>query len=365
MSLRSPRTLLEGAHRQPPERRLTRSLLLGLALLLASCGSEPPTHQRIEGKTMGTTWSVQWHGAALNPARLSETIEARLEQLNLSLSNWRDDSEISRFNRASAHQPTHVSSDLQVVLDAAQRAHEDSEGVFSITLAPLMRAWGFQGTGWPRRPQDAEIQSLLPRSDLSLLHWDSRERQLSKAIDELELDLSALAKGYAVDALSELLREAGASNHLVEIGGELRARGRRVDGRVWRVAIARPAGLSRTASPAVPLDNAAIATSGDYQQYFEQDGQRYAHILDPRDGRPARSTLASATVVAASAMQADALATWLMVLDAEDALAVAQQRALAVYLIERVDRGYRIRQSEAMRLLLENRGESDTAKPDR
>ena len=350
---------------RPPKNGAVQALMLMLALLLCSCDPAPGTHQRIEGETMGTSWSAQWHDAELDPAWLAAAMEARLEELNQSLSNWREDSEISRFNHGRAHEPMQVSEDLQAVLDAAQGTYEDSEGAFNIALAPLMRAWGFQGSGLPRRPEAAEVRSLLPRTDLSQLKWDSRARQLTKAIDELELDLSALAKGYAVDALSELLLEAGASNHLVEIGGELRARGHRPDGSAWRVAIAQPASLSLSAQPTVPLHNLAIATSGDYQQFFEQDGQRYAHILDPRNGRPARSSTASATVVAASAMQADALATWLMVLDTEDALALAQQRSLAVYLIERLDDGYRIRQSEAMRLLRDTHRGSGITKPGR
>ena len=290
------------------------------------------------GPTMGTTFLVKVAAEDLSQeehAEIARVIRERLVAVNGRMSNWDPGSEISRFNGHASMEPFRASRELSNVIAASLEVSEASGGAFDITIRPLVQAWGFgDGARITGGPNAAEIELLLERVGW----WRVRVQgeALVKSQPGVECDLSAIAKGYGVDAVSEDLVRLGYPEHLVEIGGELRGRGRKLDGSPWRVAIEVPEPESRrSVHEVVPLAGWGMATSGDYRNYYERDGLRISHTIDPRDGRPIRHALASVTVLAGEAMWADAWATALNVLGPEAGYALAEERALAAYFIIR------------------------------
>ena len=246
------------------------------------------------------------------------------------MSNWRQDSELSRFNRSAADVDFVASSATIEVFRIARHVSERSGGAFDVTVGPLVRAWGFgpgtDPTAAPDPPQAAELEAMR-----AFTGWDGIEIAdgvLRKRDARLECDLSAVAKGWGVDRVSGALAELGFADHLVELGGEVRASGTKPGDRPWRIAIERPDPASRDALEILDLRDVAIATSGDYRNYYERDGQRISHTIDPRRGRPVRHTLASVTVAHSSTAWADAWATALNVLGPEEGPALARAEGL-------------------------------------
>ena len=290
------------------------------------------------GATMGTTFLVKVAVADLSRqshAALAREIRARLAAVNASMSTWDPESEISRFNRHGSDQPFSSSPELRKVIDTALQVSRASGGAFDITIRPLVQAWGFgDGARLAAEPSSAELSDL--REHVGWRRIQVRDDLLTKSDAQAECDLSAIAKGYAVDRISEDLVRLGYPDHLVEIGGELRARGRKLDGSSWRVAIEAPQfEVQRSIHDVLPLVDMAMATSGDYRSYYEREGVRISHTIDPRDGRPIRHALASVTVLAEEALWADAWATALNVLGSEAGYDLAEERGLAAYFIIR------------------------------
>jgi thiamine biosynthesis lipoprotein len=316
-----------------------------LAMVIAACS---PAIEQIEmsGETMGTTYTIKVVGATIDASELGPRVNAVFEKINVQMSTWSPDSEISRFNRSRASDWFEISDEFLLVLDAARRINRQTEGAFDVTVSGLVNLWGF---GAPERrskiPQADEIAALLVHTGLGAFEIDASRKAVRKVDPEVQLDLSGIAKGYAVDLIAELLQQAGIGDFLVDIGGEIRSSGKRLDGSSWRVAIERPYGQSRSIESIeviVPLDNAAIATSGDYRNYFEIGDKRYSHIIDPRTGNPPDNRVASVSVITGDTMTADALATGLMVMGTEKALALAARNNLAVMIIERDGTGSRV-----------------------
>lgn len=283
---------------------------------------------------MGTTWSVR----VAVPARyrldpLHARIQQRLDGIVQQMSNWEPDSDISRYNRAPAGSWLPLPPDFAHVLECALEVARASGGAFDPTLGTLVRLWGF-GPGIADRgqlPEAASLQTQRSRCGWQRLQLEYRdgERVLLQP-GGLEIDLSAIAKGYGVDAVLEMLLEEGLDCALVEVGGELRGHGRRPDGNPWRVLVEPAPGDSDGEPPMVlALDDCAVATSGDRWHAFEHGGRRYSHSIDPRTGSPVPDTLAAVTVVAADAVHADAWATALTVLGPEHGAALAERLGLA------------------------------------
>jgi thiamine biosynthesis lipoprotein len=302
-------------------------LLPLLALhLLVGCGRVETTFR---GKAMGTTYMVKVVGDRFSRTNhLKPLIEARLETVEASMSTYRPDSEISRFNDVNqAGRAFAPSADLLAVMRAAAEIHTATGGAWDGTLDPLVTLWGFgreQHSG--RMPSAAEIEALLPRVGFDRISITPAGR-LVKGDGRLTLDLASIAKGYGVDAVARLLADRGCSDFLVEVGGEVYAAGRRTDGKPWRVGINRPdraAGFSEVYKVVALTDN-GFATSGDYRNYFEADGRYFSHILDPRTGYPVESGVVSASVLAESCTLADGLATALMVMGPEAGLALVER----------------------------------------
>ena len=328
--------------------------MLAAALILAGCGKSPETFE-LRGQAMGTTWSIRviapadGSGVALEPLR--ERVTARLEEFENVFSTWRPDSEVSRFNAREGEEWFAVSPLFLDVLEEAVRVSELTGGAFDVTAGPLVELWGFGSGGAAERiPDRAALDRLLPATGGEHLQWRESPPAVRRTRPGMQLDFSAIAKGYAADEICDLLFEAGLSDYLVEIGGEVSARGMRADGQAWSIGIESP---DRTGvTEAVPLWDAAIATSGDYRNYFEHDGRRYSHVLDPRTGWPVHHGLTSVTVIASSAATADALATALLVLGPETGLQLAVDHGMAARLAVRTEDGLTVLRTPAFEATL-------------
>ncbi|MBN7798397.1 FAD:protein FMN transferase [Parahaliea mediterranea] len=310
---------------------------LALALVLAGCGSGAGEAVRLDGRTMGTTWSVTYSPAGGAPPAESvrEALQARLDGVNASMSTYRDDSEITRFNGAPVGEWFTVSEAFLTVLGAALDIGARSEGAYDVTVAPLVDLWGFgPGAGAGGVPDAAAIAALRPQVGQRYLEIDRAASRVRKT-RAVSVDFSSIAKGYAVDELARYLLGQQIADFLVEVGGEMRLSGSSPRGDAWRIAVEQPTAGARAPAVALRPGDAAVATSGDYRNFFEMDGRRYSHSIDPRSGYPVAHDLVSVTVVADTAMVADAWATALEVLGAEDAMRVANAQALAVYFIRR------------------------------
>ena len=294
--------------------RLFSILLIVIFILIWQFGDNNDFEEKvIEGTTMGTTYQVKI--ISNNEAELKEKIDSLLTDLNLSLSTYIDSSEISRFNRRSSLE---ISPDYFIpVFQASADIYEETEGAFDPTVMPVVNAWGFGPAGRMDLPDSSVVDSLLQVIGLEKLSL--RNNVLIKEDPRIQLDFSAIAKGYGVDLLSEFLDSKGAENYMVEIGGEVRCKGVNMDGEIWRLGIEDPTEES-TLSAIVGLDNRAMATSGNYRNYYIKDGRKYAHMINPKTGYPVIHSILSATVLAEECMIADGLATAFMVMGEQKAI---------------------------------------------
>ena len=323
-------------------------LALALAVAPAGCAREPAASRLVElsGPTMGTTWSVKLVPGeeGLGPERsqeLDKAIRDDLARINLLMSTWDPESELSRFNRSPSVEPFAVAPETAAVFRWAIELAALTDGALDVTMAPLVEAWGF-GPAEGRvtdAPDDERVARLRERTGVHLLELDPEGRWVRKVRPDVQVDFSSLAPGYAADRLAALLERRGFPDFVVDVGGELVARGRNDRGEPWQIAIERPDARGRVAARIVPVTGTAIATSGDYRNYREVDGRRVTHILDPRTGRPIRHRLASVTIVDPLCVRADGLATALMVLGPDEAMALAERRQLAALLLVRSDGG--------------------------
>ena len=313
-------------------RSRTAAFLLAPAALvllccLAGCGAESPFEKQTY--VMGTVAWVKIYG--LEGRAAAEAAEEALEEMHRIesvMSAWKEESELSRLNAASGGAPRELSDELFDVVDRSFRFSRITGGAFDPTTAPLVDLWGFRG-GEPALPGDAALDSALALVGSSRIVLD-REEQTIALLPGMRLDLGGIAKGYAVDRAAEILRGRGAQSALVNIGGNMYAIGAPPGRDAWTIGIRDPRGGDGVAGTLL-LRNEAVATSGDYENFVEIDGRRYGHIIDPRSGRPAAGVLA-VTVVARTAIAADALSTGLFVMGPERApIALAAERARALF----------------------------------
>lgn len=326
--------------------------LFFLLLALLSCSQKGDNKSfQLMGQTMGTSWHITIvktednHSVidGIDNNQLKQLIDNELKMLNQQFSTYIPDSVISRFNAQQTTQPVQVTQELLHVVDSAQIISEKTKGAFDITIAPLIQLWGFGTDISVTKPEDLAITKTLKATGYQFLTLHKNPPLLKKNIPQLSLNLSAIAKGYAVDKLAMLLNNQGFQNYLVEIGGELRVKGHNPQGDEWQIAIEKPiSDHQRTAQEIISLHNIAVATSGDYHNYFEEKGVRYSHTLNPTTGRPINHKLASVTVLHPSTMMADAYATAIMVLGETKGLQFAKQEHLQIYMIIRNDTGFKI-----------------------
>ena len=292
------------------------------------------------GQTMGTTYSVK----VAPPHDLSDDvqldIDAELRRVNDQMSTYLRTSEITRFNESDSTDWFEVSPETATVVEYAQQVSEQTGGAFDITVAPLVDAWSFGPA--PRSeqiPSDDDIEKIRQQTGYERLRVRTDPPGLLKLVPELRIDLSAIAKGHGVDRIVDLLTSRGATNVFVEIGGEVRAVGKKPEG-PWKVGIQDPATIGTQPAVAWRLVDRSIATSGDYRNFFEVDGIRYSHTIDPKTGRPVTHQVASVSVLAESCMVADAWATAINVLGTEKGLPLAVKNNLDVLTYQRTADGF-------------------------
>lgn len=312
-------------------------LIIGMLTILLCAACRPERVLQLSGSTMGTTYHIEVvAGWFTSRTKLQRQIDNRLAAINQSMSTYDPESEISRFNAIkSTSIPFVPSDDFFNVLQVAAELHRLTDGAWDGTLDPLINLWGFGRKGLVEQlPDDGAIEQVLAHVGFDRIRLDA-SGTITKNDPELTLDLASIAKGYGVDEIARLLGARGFLNFLVEIGGEVYARGRRQDGTPWRVGIDRPdkGATQRRIYTTVSLENQAMATSGDYRLFFRMDNQYYSHILDPRTGRPVSNGVVSATVVAANCTVADGLATALMVMGPTKGVALVDQLASVACLI--------------------------------
>lgn len=318
--------------------RILSLLVLSLTLLLTGCDDTKNRLSALSGPTMGTTWSVKFTGEPKEGVdALKADIEAALEQVNAQMSTYRADSVLSQFNQAPAGTVVALPADMTRVMKAAFSISDMTAGAYDVTVGPLVNLWGFGPD--PDRfepPQADAIDEARSRVGWQSLLLNGQE--LLQPGDRY-VDLSSIAKGFAVDKVGELLDQQGLTSWLVEVGGELRARGTKPYGKPWRIAVERPIPGVREVEQVVALKDMAVATSGDYRNFFESGGKLYSHTIDPRTGYPVAHKLASVSVLHKSAMMADGLATAMTVLGPKEGMAFAKDHELAVFFIVRTDEG--------------------------
>ncbi|USX28417.1 FAD:protein FMN transferase [Oxalobacteraceae bacterium OTU3CINTB1] len=321
----------------------------------------------IAGRSMGTSWSVRLVAApAGSPGHLAldhlqHGLQQQLDAVVAEMSHWETDSDLGRFNRAEAGSWLALPPAFFDVLSFAMGVARDSGGAYDPCAGSLVNLWGFGPYGRFDQPEFVPPSSdeiAIARNQLAAAGV-RLEREGRKALQPggVQLDLSAVAKGYSVDRLAYYLKTQGIEHYLVEVGGELRGAGVKPDGQPWWVALEEvhdaPA-VEEPASLVLALHGLAVATSGDYRRYFELDGRRYSHTIDPRSGMPIANDLASVTVVHAQCMAADAWSTALTVLGAEAGLALAERQGLAARFVARdADGGFTEHMSSHLRGMLD------------
>ncbi len=297
---------------------MLRALLIFIFLLLSACGGDQPT-RTITGSTMGTTYMVKSIGGDIS----KQQIELVFDRVNQIFSTWDVNSELSSLNRGPINQWINVSADLFFVLTQSQELYQQTQGYFDPGIGNLIDMWGFGAVKVEHKPSRAQVLSALEKS--SILSVTLKDGKVKKTKD-ININLSAIAKGFGVDEIAKLLHT---QNYLIEIGGEVLTSGNN-HGKDWTLGIERPNGAE---SIAIVLKNQAIATSGNYRNYFVWKGERYMHIIDPKSGLPAKNDLASVSVLHAQTMMADAYATAMMAMGSQKAIALAKRLDLSAILI--------------------------------
>mgnify|MGYP001415645197 CR=1 FL=1 len=340
----NPGGLPPGPSRGPgPVRRFILPGLFVIALLVALFMRRPdPQDQvtlwKLEGEIFGTTFVVKIvpGDTKVDQETLTKLIEGDLASVDATMSTYKSDSELSRFNASADTKPQSISEDLAEVLDEALRLHKLTRGAFDVTVGPIVNLWGFGPDKSLDDPSPEALAEAKKRVGSDKLTLDLEQRTLQKSEATLYVDLSAIAKGYAVDRIGKILEDAGLSSYMVEIGGEVRSRGTNVKGIPWQLGIEKPQEeLTQTVALIVGLDNLSMATSGNYRNFsVRKDGRKVSHAIDARTGEPVDHSVSSVTVLHKNCMTADALATGLYALGRNEGLKVAEEHKLAVIYVE-------------------------------
>ncbi|PLJ66349.1 FAD:protein FMN transferase ApbE, partial [Klebsiella quasipneumoniae] len=306
-----------------------RAALLGACVLFSGCDSATTpatpasTATVLDGKTMGTFWRVSVIGVDEAKAQaLRAKVQAQLDADDRLLSTWKNDSALMRFNHAADTRPWPVSEAMADIVTLSLRIGAKTDGAMDITVGPLVNLWGFGPDKQPVATPDAQaIAAAKARTGLQHLQVinQSGRQFLQKDIPDLFVDLSTVGEGYAADHLARLMEQEGISRYLVSVGGALVSRGMNGEGKPWRVAIQKPTDRENAVQAIVDINGHGISTSGSYRNYYELDGKRISHVIDPQTGQPITHKLVSVTVIAPTALEADGWDTGLMVLGPEKA----------------------------------------------
>ena len=339
-----------------------RAALLGACVLFSGCDSAitpatpASTATVLDGKTMGTFWRVSVIGVDEAKAEaLRAKVQAQLDADDRLLSTWKNDSALMRFNHAADTRPWPVSEAMADIVTLSLRIGAKTHGAMDITVGPLVNLWGFGPDKQPVATPDAQaIAAAKARTGLQHLQVinQSGRQFLQKDIPDLFVDLSTVGEGYAADHLARLMEQDGISRYLVSVGGALVSRGMNGEGKPWRVAIQKPTDRENAVQAIVDINGHGISTSGSYRNYYELDGKRISHVIDPQTGQPITHKLVSVTVIAPTALEADGWDTGLMVLGPEKAQQVVREEGLAVYMIVKDGEGFKTWMSPQFRTFL-------------
>ena len=326
---------------------------MAVVFFLAGCDAGPDII-KISGEQFGTQYRVTVVADQPAPDDLSDQIASLISLVDQSMSTYRGDSELTVFNATAINEPVRISADFAEVMALSFEVWEASGYLFDPTVGPLVNLWGFgpEISLNDRVPLAAEIQSALSQTGFGSVTLESDEKGfwLIKSLN-VRIDLSGIAKGYAVDIVANHLEMLALTDYLVEIGGEVRVSGNNPKGKPWRVAIETPqimGGVERV----LELQDSALATSGDYRNFFEFEGKRYSHLIDPRDGYPVKHSTVSSTVVMDSCAKADAWSTAFLIMGHERAMTIANQKGIALYVIIRGPNGFEAHKSIEMESFL-------------
>ncbi|MBC8947671.1 FAD:protein FMN transferase ApbE [Xenorhabdus sp. TS4] len=331
--------------------------LLFATMMLAAC--DGPKQQNLNGQTMGTYYSVKYVADSSVPAPevLQKEIDRLLEEVNDQMSTYRPNSELSRFNQSrEVNKPFPVSAATAKVVKEAIRINKLTDGALDVTVGPLVNLWGFGPEGRiTKAPTDEELD--IRRAWTGIDNLSVEGNNLIKSIPELYVDLSSIAKGYGVDVVAEYLESRNIKNYMVDIGGEVRTSGNNGKKNPWRIAIEKPSdnGMAQSAQEIIEPGNMSVATSGDYRNYFEQNGVRYSHTINPKTGRPITHNLVSITVIAPTCMSADGFSTGLDVLGPEKGMEVAEKLNIPVFMIVKTKEGFEERYNTAFKAYLQKK----------
>lgn len=315
---------------------MIRKILVVSVLALAACEPEKVV-QKFEGNTQGTTYHVSFWSADKNidTIELHKSVDAELERLDKQLSNYRTDSVIEQFNASTSTQPQEVSAEIVDLIEKTQAVSKATQGCYDLTIKPLFDLWGFQGESLTLPEPLALTQTLLQVGFPKLEIVDSTH--LRKKNPTLKVDMSSIGQGYSVSKVAEILENQGATNYLVEIGGELQTRGKKPDGSSWRVALEKPLPDSRSMHKVISINQTepfAITTAGTYRHFFDEKGRRYSHILNAKSGEPITHNTVSVTVFDKSATTAELWDTALLCVGRETGIEIANQAGIAALFIE-------------------------------
>lgn len=311
-----------------------------LCVLLLSCSSPETPLISLSGKTMGTTYSVKYvnsDGAttSLSPKQVQDKIELLLANINQLMSTYIPDSELSMLNKVQAGVSFPISAETEFVLREALKLNRLSQGMLDITIGPIVNLWGFGPT---KRPNKIPSQTLLDETlaYVGVNQFTLTNSEVVKHHQNVYIDLSTIAKGYAVDRIADLLMQNSLSNYLVEIGGEMRVAGTKANQEKWIIAIEKPISGERAIQQIISIGDNAIATSGDYRNYYEENGVRYSHLINPKTAYPIQHNLVAVTVVSPTSIAADGLATALIIMGSEQGIKLAESQSIAALFITKV-----------------------------
>ena len=322
-------------------------LILPVLFFFTSCGKSNNS-LKFQGPTMGTQYHITLIPKKNSPpvptTKIKKNIDDILLNINQQMSTYIPNSEISLFNRHEKLDWFPVSKDFAFVIHAAQKVSKVTQGAFDVTVSPLVDLWGFGKETQINIPTDEQIKKAAIRVGYQLLEVKKTPPSLRKTNKNLHIDLSAIAKGFAVDKIAEYLNHQDFSNYLIEIGGEIRLKGKNLLNKPWKVGIESPC-LKKNIKNFLLLSNISLATSGDYRNYFTQNGVRYSHTINPKSGKPITHNLASVTVLHQSTMMADAFATALMVMGKKKGKEFINKHGINASMISREESTYRIWQN--------------------
>jgi len=323
--------------------KFTRALPLILATLLLSACQEP-RETVLTGDTQGTSWHLKMvlAGVSSRPQELTAEIQAEVQALfnrvDERLSTWREDTDIARFNRQETTDWQAVPPEMIHLTGITRHIHDLSGGCYDPTVQPLSELWGF-ARDEQRVPEPAEIQEVLHHIGLDKLEIDAAQGRMRKLDPQLRLSLDSIAQGYTIGEMARILEARGIHNYLAEIGGEMKIKGRKANGKPWRVAVEKPTPLSQEVQRIIELHpeaGMAVMTSGTYRNYFESEGKLYSHIIDPRTGRPVSHNTLSVTILHEDPTLADAWSTALLCLGEAEGMGLAEAEGLRVLFIQAV-----------------------------